>query len=136
MHTLTRTTGALVEAPIDLTEPAIAPVTLDDLMADERVIVDLWDTEGVDGQAVVSLIGTDAAVTVTGTAPRALEHLDMCLRRGIGMEGPLPTDVEVVRHDGRDPVEADPVVGVFAPARRERTAQWRLIGDSLAGVIR
>lgn len=53
--TLERTQRAIIAVPIDLDEPA-APHTLDDLMALDNVIVDVWDTEG---EPFIAFIGPD-----------------------------------------------------------------------------
>lgn len=129
MITTARTTRtAQIAAPIDLGERAISH-TLDDLIADDTMLVDVWDTEDHDGLTVVVAIGQDAVVDMAGNVPAIMEAIERGIRKGIGREGDLPGNVEVVRHDGVRPDLADAVVGVFVEAKRECVASWRLIGD-------
>ena len=120
--TTTKTTARLA-APINLDEKA-EPRTLDDLLADERVIVDIW----LDEEPEVVMLGDEAAVTLhTGDVDSVLALVEVRLRRGWGREGALPEGVEVQRYDGLRPDLANAVAGVFVEAKRENFASWRLI---------
>lgn len=136
MSTTTRTarTTARLSAPIDLAEPAVVAPTLDDLMADDRLVVDVWDTwdgdDDRDGEAVVALMGDEAAMAVVGQDfTSTIDLLRARLHRGIGRQGDLPDGVIVTRYDGERPDVADAVVGVFVAAKRDTIARWRLLGD-------
>ena len=125
MNTTTTRKAAQIAAPIDLTEQAI-PRTLDDLLVDDRVIVDVWGDE-----PEVVLMGNEAAVVLhTADVDGTLALVEARLRRGWGREGALPAEVEVERYDDLRPDLADPVAGIFAETRRERFATWRLIADT------
>lgn len=123
MNKTTTRTAAQIAAPIDLTESA-TPRTLDDLLHDDRVIVDVW----TDGVLDLVLLGDEAAVTMhTTDIDGALALVEARLRRGWGREGEVPETIEVERYDGLRPDLANRPAGVFAEARRVPFASWRLI---------
>lgn len=122
----TRKTVAKIAAPIDLAETA-TPRTLDDLLTDERVIVDVWTEDEPD----VVLLGDEAAVTLhTSDIDGTLALAEARLRRGWGREGALPENVEVERYDGVRPDLANATSGIFVAAKREDFASWRLFEEA------
>ena len=123
--TMTRT-AALIAAPIDLTERA-TPLTLDDLLTDDRVIVDVWGDE----EPEVVLMGNEAAVVLhTADVDGTLALVEARLHRGWAREGEVPQGIEVVRYDGVRPDVADVRSGLFVEAKREQFATWRLIEET------
>lgn len=123
--TRTRKAVAQIAASIDLTERA-TPRTLDDLLADDRAIVDVW----TDGDPDVVLLGDEAAVTLhTGDVDGAMALVEARLHRGWGREGALPESIEVARYDGERPDLANATSGIFVEHKREAFASWRLIEE-------
>lgn len=123
----TRKTTAQIAAPIDLAESA-TPRTLDDLILDDHVLVDVWDDEE---PCAIVLLGDEAAVVLrTTNLDDTLALVKARLRRGWGREGAVPSDIEVERYDGERPDFANRVAGVFAESRRVPFASWRLIEDT------
>jgi len=128
MNTTTRTRKAVAQiaASIDLTERA-TPRTLDDLLADDRAIVDVW----TDDEPDVVLLGDEAAVTLhTTDVDSTMALVEQRLHRGWGREGALPETIEVARYDGVRPDLANATSGIFVAARRESFASWRLIEET------
>lgn len=123
--TTTRTTPQIAMS-IDLDERAV-PRTLDDLLLDDRVIVDVWG----DDEPEVVLMGNEAAVVLhTADVDGTLALVQAQLRRGYGREGEVPATIDVERYDERRPDLANAVAGVFVAALRRPFAEWRLIEDA------
>lgn len=126
MNTTATRTLARIAAPIDLNEPTQAR-TLDDLLSDDRVIVDVW----TDDEPDVVLLGNEAAVVLhTADVDGTLALVEARLHRGWGREGSLLTDVDVERYDGVRPDLANATAGVFVQAKREAFATWRLLEET------
>lgn len=116
-------------AMIDLSETFAEPMTptLDSLIAQDDVIVDVWDEE-----TTVAFMSDEAVVVTHGNVAEMFEQVTSSLRRGWGREGDLPEALEVERHDERTPVEADITARTaFRPHVAGRTASWRLIEGAI-----
>lgn len=124
MHT---TTKPLIAAVIDLEAPAM-PYDLDQLMARDDAIVDVWDTEG---DAYIAFLGEDGVVEVQPGLSLAQVEAEVLnrIRLGIGREKDLPESLTVTPFR---PDFADPVAGVFAQTVRQRVTDWRIVTDAMA----